>query len=89
MRRACALTTCSPECPPINSHESCSRTSMKTEFHWAKVSWARGREILTGPKSRGAQVPLSSRLAVVAIGLLGATGEVAFDDIEIRGHMNP
>jgi protein-L-isoaspartate(D-aspartate) O-methyltransferase len=30
------------------------------------------------------QVPLEARLAIVAIGLLGATGEVAFDDIAIR-----
>jgi protein-L-isoaspartate(D-aspartate) O-methyltransferase len=31
-----------------------------------------------------ALVPPAARLAIVAIGLLGATGEVSFDDIEIR-----
>jgi hypothetical protein len=30
------------------------------------------------------QVPLAARLAIVAVGLLGATGEVSLDDIAIR-----
>lgn len=59
--------------------------STRTACRWASKWWVPGRAPSTGSRKSGhLKVPPAARVAIVALGLLGTTGELSCDQVSIR-----